>query len=315
MLRALITGASGFAGPYLAQHLLGLGYEVVGGIHGPEARLPIRCRQVCLDVTDQEGIQRVVAEVQPDEIYHLAGLTRPVHDQIYELYRVNFGGALNMLEVVREHAPETAVLLVGSAYAYGRSERPIAETRPLEPVNHYGISKAAADMLGRRYALEGLRVVNVRPFNHSGPGQGPAFLLPALVQQFVEIKLGKREPVVRLGNLDSVRDFSDVRDIVRGYYLALQKGRAGEAYNLGSGQKVSVLELYELVQQEAGVEAELRVEPSRVRAMDIPYLVADVSKAYRALEWKPEIPLRQTTRDMLDAFQDRLKRGDKAEKL
>ena len=170
-------------------------------------------------------------------------------------------------------------------------------------------------MLGRTYALEGLRIVNVRPFNHSGAGQGTDFILPALVQQFVEIKLGKREPVVHLGNLDSVRDFSDVRDIVRGYYLALKKGRAGEAYNLGSGHKVSVLELYELVQQEAGVEAELRVEPSRVRAMDIPCLVADVSKAYRALEWKPEIPLRQTIRDMLDAFQDRSKAGDKAEKL
>jgi GDP-4-dehydro-6-deoxy-D-mannose reductase len=268
-----------------------------------------------LDVTDQEGIQRVVAEVQPDEIYHLAGLTRPAPDQINELYRVNLGGALNILEVVREHAPETAVLLVGSAYAYGRSDRPVAETKPFEPVNHYGISKAAADMLGRRYALEGLRVVNVRPFNHSGPGQGPDFILPALVQQFVEIELGKREPVVHLGNLDSVRDFSDVRDIVRGYYLALQKGRAGEAYNLGSGRKVSVLELYELVQQEAGVEAELKVEPSRVRAIDIPYLVADASKAYGALRWKPEIPLRQTTRDMLDAFRDRSKAGDKAEKL
>src|SRR5215211_2367564 len=113
MLRALITGSTGFAGPYLAQHLLELGYEVVCGVHGPKACLPIRCRQVCLDVTDQEGIQRVVAEVQPDEIYHLAGLTSPVDDQIDELYRVNFGGALNMLEVVRKHAPETAVLLVG----------------------------------------------------------------------------------------------------------------------------------------------------------------------------------------------------------
>ena len=118
-----------------------------------------------------------------------------------------------------------------------------------------------------------------------------------------------------MGNLDSVRDFSDVRDIVRGYHLALQKGRAGEAYNLGSGHRVSVLELYELVRQEAGVEAELRVEPSRVRAIDIPYLVADASKAYRALEWKPEIPLQHTIRDMVDAFQDRSKAGDKAEKL
>lgn len=314
MTQALITGASGFVGPYLINYLLRLGYEVVGGVHGPEGRLPEGCRQVSLDVTDLEGMQKLVAELQPDEIYHLAGLTHPTSGQIEDLYRVNFGGALSLLEVVRECAPKTAVLLVGSAYAYGRLNHPIVETEPLEPVNHYGVSKASADLLGRSYALEGLRLVRVRPFNHSGPNQSPNFVLPTLVHQFAEIKAGKREPVVHLGNLDSVRDFSDVRDIVRGYHIALQRGRAGEAYNLGSGQGVSVRELYELVQQEIEVEVELDTEPSRVRATDIPYLVADASKAGKELGWRSRIPLRQTIRDMLCVARDRPEAGNEAEK-
>ncbi len=312
MSQAFITGASGFVGPYLIRHLLEQGYEVVGGVHGPEApQLSQECRRVSLDVTNREGVQRTVAEVQPDEVYHLAGLTRPASGRIDKFYQVNFGGALNLLEAVREHAPEARVLLVGSAYAYGRVDHPISEREPFEPVNHYGVSKASADLLGRSYALQELRVVRVRPFNHSGPGQSPDFVLPTLVCQFAEVKAGKREPVIHLGNLDSVRDFSDVRDIVQAYHLALQKGRPGEAYNLGSGRGVSVYELFELVRREAMVEVELNVEQSRVRATEISYLVADASKARKKLGWSAEIPLERTIRDMLDTAQDALKASDK----
>jgi GDP-4-dehydro-6-deoxy-D-mannose reductase len=310
---ALVTGASGFVGPYLIGHLLEQGYEVVGGVHGPEAGLSEECRKISLDVTDREGMRGAVAEAQPDEIYHLAGLTRPASGRLEEFYRVNFGGALNLLEAVRESAPEAAVLLVGSAYAYGKVDGPISETQPLKPVNHYGVSKASADLLGYSYALEGLRVVRVRPFNHSGPHQSPDFVLPNLVRQFAEIEAGEHDPVIRLGNLDSIRDFSDVREIVCGYHLALQVGRARAAYNLGSGRGISVRELYKLVRQESEMEVKLLVDPSRVRATDIPYLVADVSKARRELGWRPEIPLRQTIRNMLDSARSKLK-SDKAKK-
>jgi GDP-4-dehydro-6-deoxy-D-mannose reductase len=298
--RALVTGASGFAGSYLVRYLLGLGYEVAGGVHGPAREMPEGCRTIPLDVTDTEGFSETVAEVLPDEVYSLAGVTRPASGAVSEFYRVNLEGTLNLLEAVREHAPESKVLLVGSAYAYGCAATPIPETAPLNPVNHYGVSKAAADLLGYSYALQGLRIVRVRPFNHTGPGQSPDFLLPTLVRQFVGIRAGKREPIINLGNLASVRDLSDVRDVVRGYQLALQRGRSGEAYNLGSGREVSVRELFELVSRKAEVEAELRVEPSRVRATDIPYLVADVSKASRELGWEAEIPLEKTVQDMLD---------------
>jgi GDP-4-dehydro-6-deoxy-D-mannose reductase len=309
---ALITGASGFAGTYLAQHLRETGYHVVYGCHAPLAGSGRSGpsdgdTRVDLDVTDREGLRRIVTQTRPDEVYHLAGLTRPADGRTEEFYGVNFGGALNVLEAVREHAPGSKVLLVGSAYAYGRMDRPISETEPFEPVNHYGVSKAAADLLGFSYALEGLHVVRARPFNHSGPHQSPDFVLPTLVQQFVEIEAGRREPVVHLGNLDSVRDFSDVRDVVRGYGLALRWGRNGEAYNLGSGEGVSVRELFELVRAESDAEVELAVEPSRVRATDIPYLVADVGKAGRELGWQARTPLVQTIRDMLGAARESLK--------
>lgn len=301
MARALVTGASGFAGPYLVRHLLQEGYEVVAGVRGSHAHLPKGCRPVNLDVTDREAVRRAIAEAQPGEVYHLAGLTRPASGAVNLFYQVNFGGALNLLEAMCEEAPEAGVLLVGSAYAYGRIVRPIVETDPFEPVNHYGVSKAAVDLLGRSYALQGLRVINVRPFNHSGPGQSPDFVLPTLVKQFADIKAGRCDPIVKLGNLDSVRDLSDVRDVVRAYHLALQKGRSGEAYNVGSGREVSVRDLFELVCREAEIEVELTVEPSRARATDISYLVANTDKTHRELEWEAKIPLENTVRSMLEA--------------
>lgn len=305
MPRALVTGASGFAGPHLIRHLREEGYEVAGGVHdGSHTQLPEGCQPVDLDVTDREAMRQAVAKTQPDEIYHLAGLTHPGSGAVDLFYQVNFGGALNLLEAVREKRPEARVLLAGSAYAYGRVDHPIAETEPFEPVNHYGVSKAAADLLGRSYALQGLWVINVRPFNHSGPGQSPDFLLPTLVQQFAEIRAGKRDPEIQLGNLDSVRDLSDVRDVVRAYHWALQIGRPGEAYNVGSGRGVPVRDLFELVRREARVEVDLAVDPSRVRATDIPYLVANADKARRELGWEPEISLEDTVRDMLETAGD-----------
>jgi GDP-4-dehydro-6-deoxy-D-mannose reductase len=310
LTRALVTGASGFAAPFLIRELLSHGREVLGTIHGAGYEPPEEYTTLPLDVTDAEAVKRVVSETRPDEIYHLAGLTRPASEKINDFHAVNFGGALNLLEAAKAEAPGVSVLLVGSAYAYGRADRPIPEDTPLSPINHYGVSKAAAEMLGKIYVLEGLRVVLARPFNHSGPGQSPDFLLPTLVEQFAEIKLGERNALVKLGNLDSVRDLSDVRDIARSYRLMLEKGESGEAYNAGSGRGVSVEETFEVVREAAGVEIELEVEESRMRASDIPYLVANTNKAERELGWKPEVPLERTVREMFEAEVER-KRDDR----
>jgi len=310
MTRALVTGASGFAGAYLVRYLLELGYEVVGGVHGMHTDVPGGCRRIELDVTSLPMMREIVAEARPNEVYHLAGIAQPVGGSVNETHEVNFKGALNLLEAIREYAPEAGVLLVGSAYAYGRVDRAISETEPLSPMNHYGVSKASADLLAYCYALEGMKVVRARPFNHSGPGQSPHFVLPTLVEQFAEIEAGERKATVRLGNLESVRDFSDVRDVARGYHVALQEGRSGEPYNLGSGRGTSVRELFDLVREATGLRVELEVEPSRVRMTDIPYLVADVSKAREELGWRAEFSLERTLRDMLDAVRrERAARG------
>lgn len=305
MPRALVTGASGFAGGYLVRHLLQEGYEVIAGTHG-KGELPEGCERVNLDVTDAPRMATAIEGYRPDEVYHLAGITRPASGDISAFYEVNFHGALNLLQAVGERSPRTAVLLVGSAYAYGKVDYPIPESRPLEPVNHYGVSKASVELLARTYVLQGLRVVLARPFNHSGPGQSPDFVLPTIVEQFAKVRSGEREPVIRLGNLESVRDFCDVRDVLHGYRLALAEGRSGAAYNFGSGQGFTVRQLFDLVREQSDMEVELVVEPSRVRATDMDYLVANTERSRTELGWTTGIPLHQTVREMLEAaFADR----------
>lgn len=295
MPKALLTGSSGFVGPYLARHLKTLGYEVWGGSLSEHASADYE--SVVVDVTQAAGLERVVSELAPDEIYHLAGVTRPALDSTKEFYNVNLYGTLNVLAAAQRVGAR--VLVVSSAYVYGRHHEILTERAQLRPVNPYGASKAAADLAAISYALEGLRVVRVRPFNHSGPGQSPDFLLPTLVTQLARIEAERVPPVLKLGNLDTVRDFSDVRDIVRAYPLLLAQGAPGEVYNLASGVGTSVRELAEQVRRLSKVPVTLEVEPARVRSTDIPFLVGDASKARETTGWEPQYTLPDTLQDML----------------
>ena len=306
-VRALITGAGGFVGPYLARHLGTLGAAVWGSsfsgdaagkhIADDHAKEHVKdYRTVKLDVTDRAEVLRVVREVEPTEVYHLAGVTRPASGDTAAFYAVNLHGTLNVLDAAQ--AVGAAVLVVGSAYVYGAQTGPLDEHAELRPVNPYGASKAAADLAALPYALTGNRVVRVRPFNHAGPGQSPDFLLPTLVQQLALIEADEAEPVLKLGNLESIRDFTDVRDVVRAYPTLLREGKNGAVYNLASGRGVSVRELAEMVLARARRVVRLEAEPSRARATDIPELVGDARKA-GALGWAPEIPLETTLDEML----------------
>jgi GDP-4-dehydro-6-deoxy-D-mannose reductase len=297
-LKALITGAGGFVGPYLARHLQGLGYEVWGGVLRESTSSDFK--SVTLDVRDAAQVREVIGALNPDEVYHLAGVTRPAGGDTAAFYAVNLCGTLNVLEAAR--AVHAAVLVVGSAYVYGAQRGPLTEHAPLQPVNHYGASKASAELAALPYALSGMRVVRVRPFNHVGPGQSPDFLLPTLVQQLARIEAGRAEPVIKLGNLDAVRDFTDVRDIVRAYPKLLREGDNGGVYNLASGRGVSVRELAELVLKRAKVEVGLATEAARVRATDIPELIGDATRAREAVGWTPTIPL-DATLDAMLAFE------------
>lgn len=300
MTRALVTGGTGFAGRYLVEHLAGLGLTVHATAHESHTSAP-GAQVHPLDLRDGDAVARLVQEIEPDRIFHLAGVTRPASGDVRGFYDVNLGGACNVLEAVRIHAPEARTLVVGSGYAYAPSAGPIDETWPLAPENHYGASKAAAELVARAYAQGGLHVVLARPFNHSGPGQPPDFILPTIVEQVAAgRRAGQRVVTLRLGNLEPVRDISDVRDVVAGYVTALEHGCSGEAYNLGSGHGHSIRELVDLVASAAGVEVVVESDVDRVRSADVSRLVAQIDRML-ALGWIGHRSIESTVRDMLAA--------------
>jgi GDP-4-dehydro-6-deoxy-D-mannose reductase len=284
---AAITGAGGFVGGFLRTYLEELGYSVVA---------------MDADVREPVAVANAITAIQPTELYHLAGITRPASGDVDAFYRVNVDGARAVLDAVEQHAPQCRVLLVGSGYAYGRYDRAISEADRLEPLNHYGVSKAAADMLGAVYAGRGVHVVRARPFNHSGPGQHPDFVLPTLVSQVRDMHaVPAASQRLEIGNLQASRDFCDVRDVVRGYHTALTVADPGDVFNFGSGVATRIGDLLEMVTTLGGVTPEVEVLPDRLRADDIPILLADTAHADKVLGWQAAIPLEQTIRDMLSA--------------
>lgn len=296
MPRALVTGAEGFVGPYLARHLRELGDGVWGGSLSGAPHPDFEA--VRLDVTDRVRVQEVLREVAPDEVYHLAALSQPTLDDQRAYYDVNLHGTLHVLGAAR--AVGARVLVVSSAYVYGARAGAIPEDAPLRPMNPYGASKAAAEMAAVAAAAGGLHAVIARPFNHSGPGQPPAFFVPTLIQQLAAIRDGRTEPELRLGNLDAVRDLSDVRDVVRAYPLLLRHGRPGEAYNVGRGEGVAMRDVVRLALALLDADVKVATDPARVRPNDLPELVADLGKLRATIDWRSGIGLERMLKDMLD---------------
>lgn len=297
MPRALITGAHGFVGPYLARHLRTLGDEVWGT---DTTETPHRdFRSVRLDVRARDRVSEVLEDVAPDEIYHLAAISRPTHDDVAALYEVNLLGTVHVLEAARDLG--CRVLMVSSSYVYGSCSGAVHEETPLEPTNPYGASKAAAEMAAISAAAAGLEVVRVRPFTHTGPGQPAAFFVPTLVEQLAAIRDRRADPELRLGNLDPVRDVSDVRDVVRAYPLLLRWGEPGQVYNVGRGVGVAMREIVRLALDLVHLDVDMVTDPSRLRPLDLPELVADVTRLHATIDWHPEHDLRDTLRDMLAA--------------
>jgi GDP-4-dehydro-6-deoxy-D-mannose reductase len=297
MPRTLVTGAEGFVGPYLARHLEADGADVWCTIRAAVGE-PASERTLAMDITDGEQVARVFAEVQPDEVYHLAALARPVGERFADLYDVNLHGTIQVLEAAQKAG--AAVLAVSSAYVYGQHSGTISEDAELRPLNHYGASKAAAEMAAMTYAAQGNRVVRVRPFNHTGPGQPPDFLVPRLVERIARVRAGLDGPALELGNLEPVRDFSDVRDVVRAYPLALRHGEPGAVYNVCSGVGLSVRETAQAVAARAGVDVILEVSEERLRETDIPFLVGDPTRLVTRTGWQPRHSLEETLDLMLE---------------
>ena len=294
----LVTGAGGFAGTHLV--------DLLTASHGIRPIAPPREE---IDLCDKEAVRRLVAGGQPPAVFHLAAFSSPSlsWERPDEALLTNIEMTLNVLEAVRHEAPAATIVLVGSGQVYGEpADLPVTEDSPLAPGNPYAVSKAACDMLGRQYAETlGMRVVRLRPFNHAGPGQADEYVVSSLARQVAEAEAaGQPEAVLRTGNPESARDFTDVRDVVRAYDLAT--GLPGGAFNVCSGRSASVAELVELVAAHARIPVRHEVDPERLRAHDARTMRGSHERLNDATGWRPDIPLEQTVRDTLDWWRDRV---------
>jgi GDP-4-dehydro-6-deoxy-D-mannose reductase len=300
-VRVLVTGSSGFVGRHLCRFLTAIGDDVVAcpGPEGPDS----------LDVTDREAVQNSIRRAQPEGIVHLAAMSSVAwsHANPAEAFLVNSLGTANVLQAVREVAPNARLLLVGSGEMYGRiteGHRAIEDDR-LQPVSPYAASKCAGEILGRQFASSyDLKVVCSRPFNHLGPGQSPHFVVPSFAQQIAEVKMGKRDPLIEVGDLTPVRDFLHVGDVIRGYRILLERGEQGAVYNVCSGEPLSIKDLLEQLFDIAGVRLEVRIDPTRLRPVEIPWLVGDNSRLL-ATGWHPE---QTPTAALTEVFAEALRR-------
>jgi GDP-4-dehydro-6-deoxy-D-mannose reductase len=289
-VRALITGARGFAGSHLVTHCRACGDEVVEV-----------SRKLGTDLRDAEATRAAIAAAQPDVVYHLAARAhvgeswkRPAR-----YLRGNVVMALNVLDAVREAAPEATVVAVASGEVYGAPDAlPVAEDAPLRPQNPYAVSKASADLLAGFYAdAHGLRVIRPRPFNHAGPGQAPIYAIASFARQAAVAAEKGEDPIVfRTGNADTRRDYTDVRDVVRAYRLLALRAEPG-VYNVCSGRSTSARELLERLAAAAGARLEHHVDPWLVRAHEVAEVRGDPRRLRAATGWEPEIPLERTLAD------------------
>lgn len=310
MKKAFITGISGFAGSYLASYLLEKGFEVSGTYLFEDSLklLPDRDRLSLhkVNLLDEDRISDVLKIEKPGYIFHLAALTSPKKsfENPKDTFINNISAQLNLFQGVKKHSLEQAkILIISSAEVYGlvsRENLPIDEDTPLNPTNPYAVSKLTQDFLGLQYYLSNkLRVVRVRPFNHVGPRQAPTFVVSAFAKRIVEIEKGKQE-TMKVGNLRSKRDFTDVRDMVKAYLLALEKGKEGEVYNIGSAKSYEISKILEIMKGLAKMEIKIEQDPALRMPADNPELVCDYSKFNKLTSWIPEIPIEQTIKDTLD---------------
>ena len=317
-MRALITGITGFVGSHLADYLLARGDVELFGIKRWRSRtenidhLQGRITLFDGDVRDPGSIRRILAEVRPERIFHLAAqsFVSTSWEIPAETLANNIQGQVNLFEAVRELSPTSRIHIAGSSEEYGLvapEELPIVETTPLRPLSPYAVSKVAQDLLAYQYWMSyQLPVVRTRGFNHSGPRRGDVFVTSNFARQIAEVERGRREPIVWVGNLAAVRDFTDVRDMVRAYWLALERGSLGEVYNVCSGRGYAVREILDLLLGMTSLSIEVREDPRRLRPSDVPALVGDCKKFKQVTGWEPTIPFEVTLKDLLEYWRDRV---------
>lgn len=315
MTTALITGATGFVGRHLIDELERETDWQLVGLSRRASTLGARTRVLACDLRDDALVRRTVEHVAPDIVFHLASqsyvpkaIAAPADTLVNNLV-----GQLNVLEAVRVAGIDAGIVSICSAEEYGfveAHEVPIGEDQPFRPGNPYAVSKIAQDMLAYQYALSyRMPVVRLRPFSHVGPGQSDRFVLSSFARQIAEAEAGRVEPVILTGNLDAVRDFLDVRDVVRAYRLVASEIVPGEVYNLASGVGHRIGDLLDRLIALSRVPLEVRQDPTRLRPSDVPVLVGDASRFRSRIGWEPSVPIETTLADILDDWRERLAAG------
>lgn len=317
-MRALVTGVTGFAGSHLAEYLLAEGGSDVYGTCRWRSRLENvshlvdRIHLVECDLRDRTSVDQMIQSIRPDLVFHLAAqsFVPTSWNAPEETFITNVISQINLFEALRAAGIQARVLVTGSSEEYGLvrpDEVPIRESNPLRPMSPYGVSKVAQDLMGYQYAQSyGMHIVRTRAFNHTGPRRGHVFVTSNLSRQVAEMEAGLREPVLEVGNIEARRDFTDVRDMVRAYRLALEYGEAGQVYNMASGTAWSVGEVIAILQGLSRVAFAVRQDPARMRPSDVPLLIGDATRFRDLTGWAPAIPFERTMLDLLDYWRERV---------
>ena len=313
-MKVLITGIAGFVGSHLVDFLLTIkNLKILGTVFEEKNIENIAARKDKLvllagDLRDGYFVGETIKKIKPDLIFHLAGISSAAVSlqKPKETLESNIIANFNLLEAIKNYSRESKVLIVGSAEEYGlvaEKDLPINEETPLRPTNPYAVSKIAVDFLALQYFYSyKIKVVRIRPFNHIGPRQKPEFVVADFANQIAKIILNETSAWVRVGNLDVKRDFTDVRDIVRAYWLALEKGQFGDVYNLGSGKSYTIRIILQKLINISGRKIKIKQDPGKLRPVDIPNLLCDNTKFVKQTDWQSTIGIDQSLKDTLEYF-------------
>lgn len=313
-MQILITGAGGFVGKHLIAHLKST--LPTATFHGTTflsaETVPEGVEEHPIDLKDLEKVEALLAGIKPDHIYHLAAqssVARSFQDP-WETLENNIRGQLNLFQACLKLEIQPRILVISSSEVYGavqENELPVTENSELRPNNPYSVSKVSQDMLAYQYfRSHDVQVIRTRSFNHFGPGQTERFVAPAFAMQVARIEAGQQEPIIRVGNLEARRDFTDVRDVVRAYALLMEKGRPGEVYNVASGQSHSAQDILDVLTANSSTQLSIEVDPDRLRPVEVPEIIGNAARLMAHTEWQPTIGFEQSIIDILDDCRSRL---------
>lgn len=307
-MKALITGINGFVGKYLSKYLIEKGYEVSGTVIEETIQMD-DIKIYKMNLLDKEEVAETIRKIKPDQVYHLAGQSAVGLSWKNPTLTIdiNVNGTINLLDSIREENLDAKVLIIGSSDEYGpiKPENcPINEEHELNPTSPYAISKVTQENIAKLYVKAyGMKIIMVRAFNHIGPMQSKNFVVSDFASRIVDIESGK-ESVMKVGNLEAYRDFTDVRDIVRGYSMLMEKAEIGEIYNIGSGKAIKIQDVLDTLISLSTEDIEVEIDKDKLRPSDVPIVECDNSKIKSHIGWQPELDIRETLKDTLDYWRN-----------